>query len=505
MMKILFISISALYTVIFFLPIVNGKNILYLAWPFYSHVNPMISIANELSKYGHNNYFILNKELTKTFQKEQNINILPMNEIPEIEEIRSGSEKQESRKVLVMKKALTLFPLVCERFLRDEKWIELLRAVNASLAVINGLFVTNCLTIIAYELSIPFVLTGSEILPNLHRIPWNPSVFPNSFLSSFDKMTYSEKLISTLVAIVDYTIPPPVAPTHSVKTYAKDKPDISFIDLLHQAQFYLIEKDVLLDYPLPQLPNVRYVGGLAAKHSLPLKGELIKFVNASTNGIVVVSFGSNVNDFPAVQLEKLQSALKQIKYDVVWRQKKTSFSHKNIYISDWVPQNDLLGHPRTKLFVTHCGNSGQFEALFHGVPMLGIPLFTDQFYNSRRMTEKGYGLSLDIENFTPEELIEKIKELIENKTYSEKIKRASEIFHSRPEYPSKKSARHIDHILKYGGEYLKSPCQESRLYEFFMIDVLAPIFVVISLLIYLTCLIGKKCLTIFCKKKTKTD
>ncbi|CAI9740483.1 UDP-glucuronosyltransferase 2A1-like [Octopus vulgaris] len=92
------------------------------------------------------------------------------------------------------------------------------------------------------------------------------------------------------------------------------------------------------------------------------------------------------------------------------------------------------------------------------------------------MTEKGYGLSLDIENFTPEELIEKINELIENKTYSEKIKRASEIFHSRPEYPAKKSARHIDHILKYGGEYLKSPCQGSRLYEFLMIDVLAPIF-----------------------------
>ncbi|XP_014776559.2 UDP-glucuronosyltransferase 2A3 [Octopus bimaculoides] len=484
---------------------VNSKNILYMAWPSYSHVNPMISIANELSKYGHNNYFILNKKLTKTFQKEKNINMLPMDEIPEIEEIRSGVKKQEKKKVFMMKTALTLFPIVCERFLTNEKWIEMLRAVNASLAVINGVFMTNCLTIIAYELSIPFVLTGSEILPSLHRIPWNPSVFPSSFLSFPDKMTYSEKLISTLVAIVDYTIPPIAAPTHSVKTYAKDKPDISFLDLLHQAQFYLIEKDVLLDYPLPQLPNVRYVGGLAAKQSLLLKGELVKFVNASTNGIVVVSFGSNVNDFPAVQLEKLQSALKQIKYDVVWRQKKTSFSHKNIYISDWVPQNDLLGHPKTKLFVTHCGNSGQFEALFHGVPMLGIPLFADQFYNSRRMTEKGYGLSLDIENFTPEELIKKIDELIDNKTYSEKIKRASEIFHSRPEYPAKKSARHIDHILKYGGEYLKSPCQESRLYEFLMIDVLVPIFAAILFLIYLIYLSVKKCLSFCCKKKTKTD
>ncbi|XP_014777408.1 UDP-glucuronosyltransferase 2A2 [Octopus bimaculoides] len=477
-MKILPISILVLSTVIL-LPTVNSKNILYLAWPAYSHLNSMISIANELAKYGHNNYFILDRNYTKTFQNQQSINILPMDEIPEMELMRFDAQKQEkSKQIYVMRQLLNTFPMICDRFLRNEKWIESLRAVNASLAVINGIFMTNCLTIIPYQLSIPFVLTASEIYPSLHRIPWLPTVFPNSMLTSSDKMTYSEKLISTLAAILDYTIPPIGAPTHSVKTYAKDKPDISFTDLLHQAQFFLIEKDVLLDYPLPQLPNVRYVGGLAAKRSISLKGELLKFVNASTNGIVVVSFGSNINDFPAVQLEKLQSALKQIKYDVVWRQKKTSFSHKNIYISDWVPQNDLLGHPKTKLFVTHCGNSGQFEALVHGVPMLGIPLFADQHYNSRRMTEKGYGLSLDIENFTPGELIEKIKELIENKTYSEKIKRASEIFHSRPEYPAKKSARHIDHILKYGGEYLKSPCQESQLYEFFMIDVLAPIFAV---------------------------
>ncbi|XP_029643238.2 UDP-glucuronosyltransferase 1A3-like [Octopus sinensis] len=292
---------------------VNSKNILYIAWPVYSHINPMISIANDSSKYCHNNYFILNKKLTKTFQNEQNINILPMDEIPEIEEFRTSSVKQVSRKLYMMKNVLTLFPVVCERFITNEKWIEILRAVNASLAVINGPFPTNCLTTIAYQLPIPFVLTGCEIFPSLHPIPWNPSVFPNHLLSSSDKMTYPEKLISTLVAIVDYSIPPIGAPIHSVKTYAKDKPDISFIDLLYQAKFYLIEKDVLLDYPLPQLPNVRYVGGLATKRSLPLKGELVKFVNASKNGIVVVSFGSNINDFPAVQLKKLQSALKQIK------------------------------------------------------------------------------------------------------------------------------------------------------------------------------------------------
>uniref|UniRef100_A0A0L8H0D0 Uncharacterized protein n=1 Tax=Octopus bimaculoides TaxID=37653 RepID=A0A0L8H0D0_OCTBM len=104
----------------------------HLPFPWITLVAWIGETANELSKYGHNNYFILNKELTKTFQKEQNINILPMNEIPEIEEIRSASEKQECRRVFVMKKALNLFPPVCERILRDEKSIEMMRAVKST-------------------------------------------------------------------------------------------------------------------------------------------------------------------------------------------------------------------------------------------------------------------------------------------------------------------------------------------------------------------------------------
>ena len=27
----------------------------------------------------------------------------------------------------------------------------------------------------------------------------------------------------------------------------------------------------------------------------------------------------------------------------------------------WVPQNDLLGHPSTRAFLTHCGSNGMYE------------------------------------------------------------------------------------------------------------------------------------------------
>jgi UDP:flavonoid glycosyltransferase YjiC (YdhE family) len=51
---------------------------------------------------------------------------------------------------------------------------------------------------------------------------------------------------------------------------------------------------------------------------------------------------------------------------------------ENVYLQPWLPQNDILGQSNTVLFITHCGNNGLYEALYHGVPVLGIPLFSEQ-------------------------------------------------------------------------------------------------------------------------------
>ncbi|PVD26850.1 hypothetical protein C0Q70_11997 [Pomacea canaliculata] len=53
----------------------------------------------------------------------------------------------------------------------------------------------------------------------------------------------------------------------------------------------------------------------------------------------------------------------------VFRSNISSPNSKKILTSSWIPQNDLLAHPNTRVFVSHCGNDGQYEALFHAVPV----------------------------------------------------------------------------------------------------------------------------------------
>ena len=50
----------------------------------------------------------------------------------------------------------------------------------------------------------------------------------------------------------------------------------------------------------------------------------------------------------------------------------------NVLVAKSVPQQDILAHPKTRLFVTHGSINAAMESIFHGVPMVTMPIFTDQ-------------------------------------------------------------------------------------------------------------------------------
>uniref|UniRef100_A0A182JIB1 UDP-glucuronosyltransferase n=1 Tax=Anopheles atroparvus TaxID=41427 RepID=A0A182JIB1_ANOAO len=85
---------------------------------------------------------------------------------------------------------------------------------------------------------------------------------------------------------------------------------------------------------------------------------------------------------------------------------------KNVYIRAWMPQNDLLAHPNIKLFITHSGLLSTQEAIWHGVPVIGFPLFADQFRNINYCVAAGIAKRLRIQNFKANDLIDAIKEIL---------------------------------------------------------------------------------------------
>ncbi|KAJ1285270.1 hypothetical protein BS78_03G267500 [Paspalum vaginatum] len=69
---------------------------------------------------------------------------------------------------------------------------------------------------------------------------------------------------------------------------------------------------------------------------------------------------------------------------------------RGLVVNSWAPQVDVLNHPATGLFVTHCGWNSTLEAVAAGVPMLCWPLGSEQMMNKVFVTgDMGVGLEME--------------------------------------------------------------------------------------------------------------
>ena len=74
----------------------------------------------------------------------------------------------------------------------------------------------------------------------------------------------------------------------------------------------------------------------------------------------------------------------------------------------------IAGHAKCKLFISHGGLFSTLEATYHGVPMLGMPVFGDQSSNLDRVVSEGWGDVIYWDQLTHDIFSNKIHELIEN-------------------------------------------------------------------------------------------
>jgi len=69
-----------------------------------------------------------------------------------------------------------------------------------------------------------------------------------------------------------------------------------------------------------------------------------------------------------------------------------------------------------RLFITHCGFGSMTEAIYHGVPLIGIPMFGDQVGNVKFAEDKGVGIRLDFNQLSEEAFTHTILKIINDNT-----------------------------------------------------------------------------------------
>lgn len=197
-------------------------------------------------------------------------------------------------------------------------------------------------------------------------------------------------------------------------------PKPSFDDAIrHTVSLALLNSHFSINYPQPLLPNMIEVGGMHVKtKSDPLPANIKAFIESSKEGVVYFSLGSNLRPslLPKEKLAGIFNALKSIKQKVLMKIDEPELFEKSdkIFVSKWFPQDDIFAHSNIKLFVTHGGLLSCTEALYHGIPLVGIPFFGDQSLNMARIESVGLGVHVDFQNLTETSLKWALNEILNN-------------------------------------------------------------------------------------------
>ncbi|XP_036403930.1 UDP glucuronosyltransferase 5 family, polypeptide G1 isoform X4 [Megalops cyprinoides] len=251
-------------------------------------------------------------------------------------------------------------------------------------------------------------------------------------------------------------------------------PGSDLLSMQRSAHLWLIRSDFVFEFPRPTVPNAVYVGGFQCRPARPLPAWLEEFVQSSgEHGVVVMSLGTLVSTLPAHINEAVAAAFARLPQKVVWRHTGPApvALGNNTLLLDWLPQNDLLGHPKTRAFLAHGGTNGLYEAIYHGVPVLGLPLLFDQFDNLLRLRVRGAARVLEAATLSAEEVLEALRDVLENPSYRRALRGLSRLHRDRPLPPLRSASFWIEHVLRHGGaSHLRSGAYHLPWYSYHSLD-----------------------------------
>ncbi|XP_053619946.1 UDP-glycosyltransferase UGT5-like isoform X4 [Plodia interpunctella] len=225
-------------------------------------------------------------------------------------------------------------------------------------------------------------------------------------------------------------------------------------------------------------PGVVYLGGIHKNPQRDLPKDLKAYLDTSKNGVIYISFGTNVSPsaLPAEKIQILAKVFSRLPYDVLWKWDKDELPGKpaNVRISHWLPQSDLLRHPKLKLFVTQGGLQSTDEAIDAGVPLIGIPMLGDQWFNVENYVKHGIGVRLDMDTLTEEKFQDAIDKVIKDPSYRQNIAKLRDLINDQPQTPLERAVWWTEHILRHGGgRHLRSPAANIHWTQYYEVELIS--------------------------------
>ncbi|KAH8264302.1 hypothetical protein KR038_006357, partial [Drosophila bunnanda] len=319
------------------------------------------------------------------------------------------------------------------------------------------------------------------------------SYVPNVFVSCTDKMNLWQRLENVVIgAAEDLHREVFYYPKHDAiigKYFGSLSPKVPSIKKLERnISAIFLNSYMPLTSPRPMTLNMISVGGL---HILPpkrLPEHIQQFLDEAEHGAIYFSLGSQVRsaDMPAEKLQIFLGVFARLKQRVLWKFENDKLPNlpTNVKVEKWLPQADILAHPKVRVFIAHGGLFGMQEAVHHAVPVLGMPFYFDQNSNIEEGIAAGYAIGLDYRYISEEKLELSLTELLTNPKYKTNMDRASKIFRDRPLGAMDTAMYWIDYIIEHrGAPHMVAAGVNLPWYQLYLVDVMAIIVFTLSLVV----------------------
>ncbi|KAM3917460.1 UDP-glucuronosyltransferase 1A1-like isoform 5-T5 [Leptodactylus fuscus] len=421
-----------------------------------------------------------------------NIHMEPMSDDFQLSSLLSDIST-ESRRMIY---AASVLSRTCLHLLDDKMLIHYLQRSVFDAAIMDPFF--PCGPILAEQLHLPSIY----FLPTLpcgwgNRATRCPDV---NYANINNIHSLLERLKSLLLQFIEK-----IACQQIEKEYTKLASqflhkDVKLFDLFSRAEIFLYKYDYVLESAKPFMPNMVFIGGHSCDRKQRLDKDFEKLVNSSgEHGFVVFSLGSMVSEIPMNKAMDIAEALRSIPQTVIWRYtgKVPSNLGNNTHLVKWLPQNDLLAHPKARAFITHAGSHGIYEGICNAVPMVMLPLFGDQMDNAKRIESRGAGVTLNVLDMTPEDLSNALDAVINIPSYKENIQRLSALHLDRPIHPLDLAVHWVEFVMRHkGAPHLRPAAHDLNWIQYHSIDVFGFLLVVLVITLF----ISYKCCAYTCRR-----
>ncbi|XP_030048896.1 UDP-glucuronosyltransferase 3A2 [Microcaecilia unicolor] len=369
----------------------------------------------------------------------------------------------------------------CDSILSQSDILNSLRNEKFDIAVIDAF--NPCTFLVVEKLELPFIAFFHGPIVNAIQIgiPSPPSYVPVPHTHLSDRMDFWGRVKNCFNYFMSQIINLQAEAQFNSVIQAHFQAGLrpSLPDLYNKAELWIYVTDFSIEFSRPLLPNTICIGSLLVRPAQPVSQELEDFIRQSGEaGFIILTMGSMLSSLVQLDIVKeMNAGFAHLPQKVIWRYQPSQWPQElklapNVKIVEWLPQNDLLGHPKARLLVTHGGLNSLMEAIYHGVPVLGIPLFADQSDNMIRIEAKQIGISLPPYQLTADRFAKAMRQILEDARYKTAAKALQKIRQSYPFAPEEQLIRWVEHIiLSGGGAHLRPYGSQQPWYQQYLLDV----------------------------------